>query len=343
MDGDSEVLGRIITPAKQGDEALGLLKNLPGKWVGQGRGWNMIALPVDASHSGGRPAFRLLLNQFDETLEFTNELVGNPGGVPNRGTPTDQFLNGLQYIQHVDQLAAVDSLGSNISLLGPGAIHHEPGFFLRLLEPDGTDSNGRPLEYARIGTVPHGDSLAALGNGVNLPGPVNGINLSAAAIGDFSPLPVGAGPQDINANGYLKPYLDFHNNPFKGNVTASGFPGFDPSDPLQLLLLGQPPAFKSMTVIVLDTSNQGGIANLPFIVKQANASDMRFVIWVEELVDSTPDEPKFQLQYAQKVMLDFFPQFGDPTQKIHWPHISINTLTLQSDDFELDIPESDDQ
>jgi hypothetical protein len=177
---------------------------------------------------------------------------------------------------------------------------------------------------------------------VDLPGPVHGINITPAAIGDFSALPVGAGVQNIQTNGYLKPYLDFHNKPFKGNVAAPGFPGFDPSDPLQLLQVGLPATFKSMTVIVLDTSNHGGISNLPFIVDQANATDMRFVIWIEELEGSTPKAPKFQLQYAQKVMLDFFPQFGDPSQKIHWPHISINTLELEVDAFKPGIPESDD-
>jgi hypothetical protein len=329
-------LDRIIEAATRGDPRLGLLRNLPGRWVGKGRGWNMIALPLDAAHSGGRPdAFRVLLNQFDETLEFTNALIpaqgsASPGGVPNRGTPNDQFLNGLQYIQHIDQLTAIDSLGSTISPVGAAAIHHEPGFFLRIVDQHAKNEKGETLEIARLGTIPHGDSVAALGNGKDL-GPVVGIDLSPGAIGDFSALPIGAGPRDTAENGYLAPYAQFHANPFKGNVAAPNFPGFDPTNPLALLQPGAPTNFAGMTVITLDTVNKGGIVNLPFIVRHANATEMRFVLWVEELVGSTAENPLFQLQYAQRVLLDFFPSFGDPTKKIRWPHITINTLDLDPD------------
>lgn len=320
----SDSLGQIIQPAVFGDVAnLGLLATLPGKWVGQGRGWNMIALPVDKAHSGGkRFEFRLLLNQFDETLEFTNELTG----VPNRGFPDDQHLNGLQYIQDISQLIAVDSLGSQISPVGPAGIHHETGLFLRLLDQLDKDSSGKPMDIARLGSVPHGDVLAALGNGLTI-APATGIDLAASAIGDFSGLPIGAGPRDLN-NPYLAPYKKFHDQPFKGVVNVPGFPGFDPTNPLALLQSSPPTPFKSMTVIVLDTINHGGITNLPFIVHNANATEMRFVIWIEELQDSTPAAPKFQLQYAQRVLLEFFPSFGNPFAKIKWPHISINTLEL---------------
>jgi hypothetical protein len=81
----------------------------------------MIALP-DASAS---LKFRLLLNQFDEELDFTCAFLN----IPNRGIPSDQFLTGLQYTQDITQIIAVDSEGSSISPLGSAGIHHEPGFF----------------------------------------------------------------------------------------------------------------------------------------------------------------------------------------------------------------------
>ena len=36
---------RYISVAQPGDPDLGPLQLLPGKWVSDGRGWNMIALP----------------------------------------------------------------------------------------------------------------------------------------------------------------------------------------------------------------------------------------------------------------------------------------------------------
>lgn len=319
----SEFIERQVKVATWGDtDSLGCLARLPGRWVSQGRGWNMIALPVDAAHAGGqRDKFRLLLNQFNETLVFDKQLIG----VPNRGTPNDQTLNALRYTQDVDQLIAVDSMGSAISTLKPALIHHEPGFLMRLLNQFHKDDQGRYLDIVRLGTVPHGDSLTILGSCETKTNA--SLDISPAAIGDFSALPVGAGPRTLS-NPYLAPYQIFHQAPFKGTVNAPGFPGFDPTDPLALLALAAPGPFKSMTVIALDTANEGGIANTPFVVEQANATEMRFVLWIEELMDSTPTAPKFQLQYAQKVMLEFFPAFGDATRRIKWPHISINTLQL---------------
>lgn len=283
----------------------------------------MIALPVDAANAGGeRFKFRLLLNQFDETLEFTTHVLG----VPNRGNPDDQTINGLKYTQDVVQQIAIDSMGSTISPTGSAGIHHEPGFFLRLLNQFHNDAQGRAMDIARLGTIPHGDAVAAIGSAFDVPGPTD-ISLATGAIGDFSALPLGAGPRDLS-NPYLAPYKMFHDAPFKGTVTAPGFPGFDPTDPLALLGLGSGTPFKSMTVIILDTANSGGITNLPFVVEQANATSMRFVMWIEELEGSTPEAPKFQLQYAQRVMLEFFPAFGNPSSLIQWPHISINTLQL---------------
>ena len=53
--------------AKTCESKLGPLSLLPGKWKGVGTGWNMIALPFDQAEFD----FRLLMNQYDETLEFS--------------------------------------------------------------------------------------------------------------------------------------------------------------------------------------------------------------------------------------------------------------------------------
>ena len=59
MDGQQ----RRIEVARPHDEELGPLQKLPGRWVGEGTGWNMIALPFAQD---GPLDYRLLLNQYDE-------------------------------------------------------------------------------------------------------------------------------------------------------------------------------------------------------------------------------------------------------------------------------------
>ena len=83
-------------------------------------------------------------------------------------------------------------------------------------------------------------------------------------------------------------------------------------------------------MLTLDAAlGTGDIHNIRFVVKQANASRMRAVFWIEELADlDAQGNPQFMLQYAQRVLLDFFP-IGDPdVGRIRWPHISINTMKL---------------
>jgi hypothetical protein len=74
---------RYIGKAHPGMEVLGPLRQLPGVWHSRGRGWNMIALPVaPALTDGSAPApFRVLMNQYSETLKFTTVDTK----VPNRG------------------------------------------------------------------------------------------------------------------------------------------------------------------------------------------------------------------------------------------------------------------
>jgi len=82
-------------------------------------------------------------------------------------------------------------------------------------------------------------------------------------------------------------------------------------------------------VIVISTAAiQGstGILNIPFVVKNANALQMDAIFWIET-VQPTSGDPFLQLQYVQRVILDFPPT---PTANIiHWPHISVATLVKQ--------------
>jgi hypothetical protein len=311
---------RSIYPAKQGDEALGPLTLLPGTWKNvpnlPGRGWNMIALPF-ATEPGSPFNFRLLVNQYNEELKFT--LVDK--AIPNRGikrngvtVDSDQFLVALDYEQTISQLAADDFPKSGKAGKPGLAIHHEPGLWL-YMSNEVTDG----LDVARLATIPHGDSVLALGKSSKSDGP--------SAIPKIDGLPEGVG-QDLN-NPYLAPYKHFHDSPFKGIITASDFPGFDPTLPHLLLeAANQGVNIVKTTTLEVDTTNpSGGIVNIPFVVKQANAASMKSTFWIQELADKDiHGKPKLRLQYAQVVLLDFFPRRDGLPGPIRWPHVSINTM-----------------
>ena len=295
---------RTIQAARSNDDDLGPLKQLPGTWESlPGRGWNMIALPF----ADGPFNYRLLLNQYNETLTFS--LVDK--AVPNRGirredgdvVESDQFVVTLDYEQMIEQIAAADQPESGLA--GPPGlpIHHEPGLWLHMLN-ETTDG----LDIARLGTIPHGDSVLALGRSRSFEGP--------PTIPAINALPEGVS-QDVDRNPYLEPYRFFRDHPFQGV--------FDPTDPTALLNaeLSSVTVRRTTELAVDSTLGTGGIVNIPFIVKQANAAAMNSIFWIEELDD---EDNTVQLQYAQVVNLDFFSRRDGLPGLIVWPHVSINTL-----------------
>lgn len=307
---------RSIEKPTENDSDLGPLSLLPGLWKSDGRGWNMIALPF-ATGPASPFNFRLLLNQYDEELQFNlvDKAVPNRGlkGVGSTATEADQFIVTLDYLQKIHQVAAEDFPVSG-KAGGPNlAIHHEPGLWLNMTNEviDGFD-------VARLSTIPHGDSVLALGTSSRTDG--------VSAIPKVNALPDGVS-QDLNTNPYLAPYKKFHDNPFKGNVADPAFPGFDPTNPSNLLTLAnQGVNVVRTTTLTVDSLNPtGGISNIPFIVKQANAVSMKSTFWIQEIKEAD-GSLKLRLQYLQIVMLDFFPRFDGLPGLIGWPHVSINTL-----------------
>jgi len=327
--------GRKIETGKPADEtreALGPLKLLPGQWRSEGRGWNMIALPFATQPPPAGFNYRVLMNQYNEDLNFT--LVDK--GVPNRGisgtrpaTDTDQFVVTLDYQQTIDQIAATDFPDSGMAG-DPGlAIHHEPGLWLHMLNE--TTNN---LDIARLATIPHGDSVLALGESEEIDG--------APQIPSLNGLPIGVG-QDFQTNPYLAPYKNFIDNPFFGtvpvpapNAPAPQFPGFHPLDLNAILKFVHdvdPTPVVKTTVLEVDTTfENAGVVNIPFIVKQANAASMKSTFWIQELGENDEKgDPKLRLQYSQVVILDFFPRRDGLPGRIRWPHVSINTLEKVAD------------
>lgn len=299
--------GRKISKAKTGDTMLGPFKELPGHWENgndlNGRGWNMIALPF--VKKGQRLNYRILVNQYNETLKFTTVDTG----VPNRGIKIppgqnkDQLIVTLDYTQEVTQIAADDFPESGRLPPKPNAgIHHEPGLFLHMRN---FAANG--LNIARLGTIPHGNSLLALGRFSNAKVHAGGPNIP-----DVDALPIG-GPSKNIEHPYLAPYKHYKDNPFRGI--------YDVTNPSDLLRKATPSGVKRTTTLHFSTNAiSAGIVNIPFIEKHADASDMEFTMWILET-----DSDVF-IQYMQVVMLDFFERSDNLPGKIKWPHVSFNTI-----------------
>lgn len=300
--------------AEVSEEKLGALNLLRGCWRNEpnlpGRGWNLIALPF-ATEPGSPINYRLLLNQYNEELVFS--VIDGP--VPNRGihnspigdsVDQDQFLFALDYQQSIKQIASADSPVSGKAGKPGDAIHHEPGLWLNILNEQ-TDA----MDIARLATIPHGDSVLAVGQ--------SQVHAGAPNIPDVNALPIGA-TQDLSSN-YLAPYQHFHLNKFQ-NL-------FDPTLPNDLLRQANNGVnILRTTVLHVDTDiPTGGIVNIPFVVKQANATSMQSTFWIQELAETdNAGKPKLRLQYSQTVMLEFFLRFDGKPGLIRWPHISINTM-----------------
>lgn len=222
----------------------------------------------------------------------------------------------LDYEQEIVQIASDDFPKSGKAGDSGLAIHHEPGLWLHMTNGI-TDS----LDIARLATIPHGDSVLALGRSSE--------HLGAASIFDINGLPIGV-DQDLNSR-YLAPYKHFNDNLFQGL--------FDPVSPNDLLeVANRGVEIEKTTVLDVDTTHPtGGIVNIPFIVRQANATVMRSTFWIQELKEKGDDgKPKLRLQYSQLIMLEFFPRRdglppGCCPGLIQWPHVSINTLEKVSD------------
>jgi hypothetical protein len=322
------------------EEALGPLSQLVGTWRNvsslRDHGYNMIPLPVDF-----RPFhYKLLLNQYNETLTFK---VADAASM-NRGKTGDQKLAALAYEQQIHQSASAEYPirqydekypDGQLNHKPDSLIHFETGMWLNI-----RNQMTNNLNIARMSSIPHGDSVLAMGSSSEHDG--------APIIDDISGLPdeyltLGSNLSDkfkdpqsgevlnpadmddalrteFDKKFYLAPYQHFELNPFKGH--------FDPVYPNRFLeQVNQDVHIVKTTTLEVDTSLQsGGILNTPFIVKNAEASDMKATFWIQELAEKDKyGNPKLRLQYSQLVLLDFYLLIPD-REKTRWPHVSINTL-----------------
>jgi hypothetical protein len=210
--------------------------------------------------------------------------------VPNRSDTETLMIPGIEYNLRITDVETNE------------AMHVENGMWLLLNDPQ--DPKG--LHIARQSIVPHGDSLLALGNSSVAAGPPQ--------IPDISTLPdTGAGAP----LGYTDPYL----------TPLPGFTKTNPNATLRNAIQGQK-ILETVTISV-STTPPGGIVNIPFIVKHADARYFASTYWIEKVQDAATGTIFEQLQYSQQTDLFFLPKFDDPKQLIKWPHVNINTLVKQ--------------
>lgn len=341
-------LAQVSNRAAPPPPDLGPLEQLLGVWIGRGTGWNMIALPFQkAPPPPNGFKFRVLMNQYDEELRFT--FVDDD--VPNRGLRrpdsrgSDQFVVTLDYQQKIAQVAAEDRPDSNGLAGKPGLpIHHEPGLWLYEKNRKSTDDQIKgdkvtevAIDVARLASIPHGNSVLALGRSERHDGMPPIPPVSGLPSGRFED--VSSPEYDFRTDPYLEPYRHYIDHPFMGNVTVPGFPGFSPADMNEILrFANQGVNVVRTTTLTVDTDRKsGGIKNVPFSVREAEPVSMKSTFWIQELAEKDQaGNPRLRLQYSQVVMLHFFsPREDELPGRVAWPHISIATLEKVPADYNL--------
>ena len=150
---------------------------------------------------------------------------------------------------------------------------------------------------ARLATIPHGNALLAQGA-------TSQIYKPTFAPEDTLPGP----PAPAEAHGMLL-----------GAVLPQGVPQGSAKNP-NLVLAS---AISGQTVtktIKIELATIGGINNIPFIQRNADATRMSATFWIE-FIRQRDGSLTLQLQYTQKVILSF--------NGIDWPHVSVATLVQQ--------------
>lgn len=282
---------------------LGPLADLMGTWIGT-QGWELIAVP--SGDPGGREGFTFIARPYVEVITF--QTIGS-APVPNRGGPAGEMsIYGLVYEIRICDLVTNEPL------------HLETGMFLNLSDVKGGNPPDNPI--ARSATIPHGDSVLALGTSFDVAGPPD--ITPRSGVPDPGPeAPLGyADAWQVKIPSPCDPASEF--NP--------ALPTQVLTDQLAALQAAGTPVVKT-TTLPLSTDNGGGIVNIPFVDANANATKFDCVFWIETIEVTPPGggEPNFvqQLQYFQQTDISFLPQFGNPGQLIMWPHVNVNTMRKQ--------------
>jgi hypothetical protein len=271
---------------------LGPLKDLPGFWAGTG--FSVIARPdFSAASENG---FFLQLNLLRETIEFTT--IGSP--VMNRGSLQDDIaLYGVTYLHRVTNAVT------------GGALHIEPGVWLNV---PATSDPKADASIVRLSTIPHGNAVCASGfvqevvpQGLPDIPPANTIPFKEGG------QPPPAGSKNPYAEYDLSQDSNFRTTPLPDGITQAILD--DPNEAVRQALTGQ--TLNHITRLITSTAAGGSVANIPFVVQNANTISLESVFAIE-VVEGPLDSEFLQLQYSQTALLNF----GGTS----FPHVTVGTL-----------------
>jgi len=212
------------------------------------------------------------------------------GPVKDRGSDGDINYPGVMY-----EMRITDAV-SNVPM------HVEQGMWL-LMSPNPNTPQG----VVRQSLIPHGDALVAIGTFSNHTCGTNGGPGNCPVIPFLNPVPT-------NMGNVFQGY--FGTPPYCYNMSV------DPNSNLRNALQASASVL-SYVQIDVSTLNGGGIQNIPFVQKYANATSFNSTYFIETMSDGT-----MQLQYTQSSNITFLNSFGQPGL-IVWPHIQVNTLVKQ--------------
>ncbi len=273
-------------------DSLGPLQDLPGFW--EGTGFSIIARP---NFSGGNEnGIFLELNLLRETIEFTP--IGSP--VFNRGSVQgDIAIYGLTYLHRVTDATT------------GGALHIEPGLWLNI--PPTTEP-ASDASIARLLTIPHGNAICTVGHSEN----VVFQGLPDIPPANTTPFPIGGQPPQPGAKNPYPEYdlsaaNKFRTDPLPAAITQAIVD--DPNAMVRNDLKGQD--LTKIVRLITSTAPTGGIDNIPFIVKNADAPSLDSVFAIET-VQSAAGTEFLQLQYSQTTLLNF--------RGMSFPHVTVGTL-----------------
>ena len=273
-------------------DSLGPLKDLPGFW--EGTGFSLIARPdFDSANEDG---FFLELNLLRETIEFTT--IGSP--IQNRGSVQDDVaLFGVTYLHRVTDATT------------GGALHIEPGLWLNV---PATTVPASDASIARLSTIPHGNSVCAVGQAQYVvpdgPPEIPPANTVPFPIGGPAPAPGTKNPfraYDLSAQ------TRYRTDPVPASVTQAIVD--DPNTAVRDALAGHD--LKHITRLIVSTESSADVGNIPFITQNANAVSLESVFAIERVQGHGGTE-FLQLQYSQTALLQF--------RGRNWPHVTVGTL-----------------
>ncbi len=321
---------------------LGPLYDFAGTWTNDPKqGWNLIAVPGPLKTDGDPIFFNSGHGFILETIPYIETITFQPISVVlNRGQfPLGTPAFGQKAEQQVQQIGAMlynqTIISAGVAPSNPNydaitkffeergfakdtPIHAERGMLLNITNL--TDYGSENFQLARMGTIPHGNTMLCLGNTETLAAPnidPNGNNSSPTPVDPTRQMPV-----EYAIATYQSPTHTPSGYPF--------YPDFIPTNPnLTLINANKGVNFTSTTHISLSTLNgSGGLLSIPFVRggfdgTRINTTQMTVDYWLSKIQGTG----ELRLQYAQNINL-IFPSNLDASLPINWPHIGLNTLKL---------------